>query len=208
MAYDVDHRPGAWVRARTTRRERIFWACLAVGFAATGVYFALALDHRISLPVAFGFLAAVATLRPYGHRYLDRSARLLRGTQAEESVGETLDELRREGWVLMHDVEQEYEGNIDHIAWSAEHGVFLIETKARGYEDDQLTKAKRQAAKLKRELGVYIPPVICLYERRGKPFRHKGVDIVPVQHLLGWLRKQHYRSVPFERLALYADRVN
>ena len=206
MAYDVDRQPGAWVRRQATRRERIFWTSLAAGFAATGVFLFFALGHRASIAASFAFLAAMFAVRPYAERYLDNSARWLHGAVAEESVGATLNELRRERWILMHDVEQAFEGNIDHIA-SGPNGVFLIETKLRRYDEDQLTKAKRQAAKLYNELGVFVHPVICLYHRRGKPFRTKGVAIVPSQHLLGWLRAQHEKPVDFERLARFADQT-
>lgn len=207
MAYDVDRRPGTWVRAQAARRERLFWFSLAAGFLGLGIYVALVLGHRIGIVGALVVLGVAALARHYGERFLDRTARWFRGADAEESVGARLNELRREGWILMHDVEQEYEGNIDHIA-SGPKGVFLIETKARRYEETQLTKAKRQAAKLHDELGVWVTPVICLYERRCKPFRAKGVSIVPLQHLLGWLREQDETPVAFERLARYADRVS
>jgi hypothetical protein len=52
----------------------------------------------------------------------------------------------------MHDIEQDREGNVDHLV-SGPSGVYLIETKHRRYADDQLRKAKRQAAKLHDELG-------------------------------------------------------
>jgi hypothetical protein len=165
-------------------------------------------NHAVGIFGSLAFLAVFVLIRPHANEYLDETKRRwARGAHAEESVAATLDELRRDGWILMHDVEQAFEGNIDHIAWGPEQGVFLIETKARRYEDDQLTKAKRQAAKLRNEVGVFVTPVICLYERRGKTFRTKGVDVVPSEHLLAWLRKQRNKTVPFERLARYADKL-
>lgn len=209
MAYDVDHRPGAWVRAQASRRAWIFWILFAAGAVITAFILALAFGHRIGAGGTLAMILALLAVRPYAERYIDDGGRWFRGAQAEESVGDTLNELRREGWVLMHDVEQDFEGNIDHIAWGPENGVFLIETKARRYEEHQLTKAKRQAAKLHDELGVWVTPVICLYDRRGKAFTPKGgVAVVPRQHLLEWLRRQRNKTVPFERLAHYADRVS
>ena len=207
MAYDVDRRPGAWVRAQAKRRERQLWLGLAVGLVVAGGFVALALGHAVGIVGAAAFLAVFLAIRPFANDFVDSLANWWRGAHAEASVGETLNELRREGWIVMHDVEQEFEGNIDHIA-SGPNGVFLIETKDRRYEDDQLTKVKRQAAKLNKELGVWVAPVICLHRRRGAHFQTKGVAIVPQQHLLDWLREQRGKPVQFERLARYADRVD
>ncbi len=208
MAYDVDHRPGAWVRAQAADRERLIWGCLAAGLLGLCLYIALVVSHRIGIVGAMVVLVLAGVARRYGYRFMNDTERWLRGAYAEESVGATLDALRREGWILMHDVEQAFEGNIDHIA-SGPNGVFMIETKARRYGDDDPRKAKRQAAKLHDELDVWVTPVICLHQRRGKPFRNKdGVAIVPVQHLLSWLRSQREKPVDFERLARFAERIN
>jgi hypothetical protein len=82
----------------------------------------------------------------------------------------------------------------------------VIETKFRRYEERQLVKAKRQAAKLYESLGVFITPVIALHTRRNpRWFRAKGVWIVPRQSLLEFLREQRNAVVDFERLARFAD---
>ena len=207
MAYDVDRRPGAWVRAQATRRERIFWIFLAMGGIGLAVYLVLVVGHRVGVGAALFVLALGAVARRRGNRFIDENARWFNGAHAEESVGAMLNELRREGWILMHDVEQNYEGNIDHIA-SGPGGVFLIETKLRGYRERDLVKARRQAAKLHDEIAHWVTPVICLYQRGGEPFTADRVAIVPSQHLLGWLRKQTGKPLPFERLARYADRID
>ena len=127
------------------------------------------------------------------------------GERAELSIGELLNELRSERFTVMHDIEQEFEGNIDHLV-SGPTGVFMIESKARRYPDEAPKKAKRQAKKLCYELGAeWVVPVICIHERDRKPFKHERVWIVPEQHLLGWIRSQHEKRVPFERLARWAD---
>jgi Nuclease-related domain len=208
MAYDVDRRPGTWVREQAERKRRQIWLILAVGFVGVVGYWALAIERSLDIVGALAVFIAAWVAQRYGLGLVEDAGRWFRGAHAEESVGATLDELRREGWILMHDVEQQYEGNIDHVAWSPKSGVFLIETKERRYEEFQLTKAKRQAAKLGRELGVFVPPVICLHHRRGKPFRTRGVSVVPRQHLLEWLRKQNGKPVPFERLARFADSID
>lgn len=206
MAYDVERRPGTWVAAQARRRERVIWICVALSFALAGLMLALAIGHRLSIAAFTLFLALVIATKPYTDRYADEYIRWLRGAQAEESVGETLNALRHEGWIILHDVEQDREGNVDHIACGP-NGVFMIETKARRYEDWQLVKAKRQAAKLHDELGVWVTPVICLHTRSGQEFRTHGVWVVPRLKLLDWLRSQRNQPVPFDRLARFADHV-
>lgn len=166
----------------------------------------LALGHRLTTGAAALFLGAALAAKPYADRYTDEAVRWLRGARAEQAVGETLNELRRESWILLHDVEQPGEGNIDHIACGPT-GVFLVETKERRYQDAHLVKVKRQAAKLHDELGVWVTPVICLHQREADPFRSRGVWIIPSPRLLDWLRAQQNKPVEFERLARFADQV-
>jgi len=206
VAYEVETRPGGWVAAQAARRARLIWFGIGLFFLVDGVVLALAVGHRLSIVGAALFLSVVFAAKPYADRYVDKQLRWRSGAQAEEAVGETLNELRREGWVLMHDIERIGEGNIDHIA-SGPDGVFLVETKARRYEEAHLVKAKRQAARLHDELGVWVTPVICLHTRKAKPFRTQGVWVVPHERLLDWLREQHNQPVAFERLARFADRV-
>ena len=206
VAYEVGTRPGGWVATQAARRARLIWLGLGIFFLVDGVVLALAVGHRLSIVGSALFLGAVFAAKPYADRYVDKQLRWRSGAQAEGAVGETLNELRREGWVLMHDIARVGEGNIDHIA-SGPGGVFLVETKARRYEEAHLVKAKRQAARLHDELGVWVTPVICLHTRKAKPFRTQGVWVVPHERLLDWLREQHNQPVPFERLARFADRV-
>jgi nuclease-like protein len=207
MAYDVDRRPGGWVAEQTQRRELRISVGFAVFVVVAGIMLALALGHRLSIFASTVFLVVVLVLRPYVADYLDEHVRLSGGTDAEESVGQTLNALRHEaGWTVMHDIEQAGEGNIDHLV-SGPTGVFLIETKARRYKDVQLVKAKRQAAKVHDELGVWVTPVICLHERGGEAFMHRKVWIVPHRVLLPWLHAQRNHPAEFERLARFADQL-
>lgn len=206
MAYEVDRRPGAWVREQTARRERRIWIGIAVGFLVTGGFLALAIGRHVSIAASAAFLAAVLLVRPYVDGYVDRHARLRSGTRAEVAVGETLEQLRRDGWTVMHDIERPSQANLDHIV-SGPNGVFLIETKARRYEDRHLARVKGQAAWLHDQLSVWVTPVICIHAQRGRPFRAKGVWIVPLSELLEWLQAQRNTPVEFERLARFADSV-
>lgn len=206
MAYDLDKSPAEWVYRQSNRRERRIWIGGAIFLLVAGLFLVLAIGHRVGVTASALFLAAVFAAKPYADRYADKHVRLLRGARAERDVGETLNVLREEGWVVMHDVEQAGEGNIDHIV-SGPTGVYLVETKASRYLDGQLTKAKRQAAKLHDELGVFVSPVICLHTRRGKPFKTHGMWVVPRPEIIDWLRSQHNRPVDPARLAGFTDRL-
>ena len=163
----------------------------------------LALSPARTLVAGVAVLLAVGLLKVIGERKLDLAVRWRRGWVAERSVGEELNRLRWDGFIVMHDVPQRGEGNIDHIV-SGPTGAYLIETKARGYQADHLVRARRQAAKLQAELGTWVTPVMCLNERESKAFHHERVWIVPRQHI-DWIRNQTNRPVLFERLARYAD---
>ncbi len=164
---------------------------------------ALAVGHRLTVAAATLFLALVIVLKPLAEIYMDEDIRLTRGARAEESVGLTLNELTRDGWTVFHDIEQAGEGNVDHLVFGP-NGVYMIETKARRYENRQLIKARRQAAKLHDALGVWVTPVICLHERKGKAFRADRVWIVPHGELLAWLHAQRNTPVPVERFERFS----
>jgi hypothetical protein len=207
VGYDVFRQPAEYASAEASRRARTVFIAFGGYVVLVLGWTALALTGHVSpwstLFIPLGALA----VKPTADAYVDRQLNWQRGAVAERAVGEVLNQLRYEGWIVMHDVEQAHEGNIDHLL-SGPGGVFMIETKLRRYEDAHLTKAKRQAAKLYSELGVWVTPVIALCERKKpSPFRTKGVWVVPRQSLLQWVREQHNPAVEFERLARFADRL-
>jgi hypothetical protein len=205
MAYDVFQRPGAWVSGRVARRRAWLLSFLFVYAVLTLAVMWLAITRRLSVLASLAVMAVALALRPLADRLIDRHFRLKRGADAEAEVGALLNQLRREGWIVMHDLVQAREGNIDHLV-SGPGGVFLIETKFRRYEERQLVKAKRQAAKLYEPLGVSITPIIALHTRRNpRWFKTKGVWIVPRQSLLDFLRGQRNAVADFERLARFAE---
>ena len=207
VGYDVFRRPAEYVTAEANRRARTIVTAFAVYFFIVLGWTALWLADRASgtsmLLLPLGALA----VKPIAEAYIDRQLNWRRGAVAEQTIGELLNQLRYEGWIVMHDIEQEYEGNVDHLL-SGPGGVFMVETKWRRYQDKHLTKAKRQAVKLHDELGVWVTPVIALCERqKPTPFKTKGVWVVPRQSLLEWLREQRNTTLEFERLARFADRL-
>jgi hypothetical protein len=162
---------------------------------AAGVVVAAAID-RAALALCLPALAVEYGLYRWFVRADDVARRWMLGAAAEDQVGRALNELRNEGFHVVHDVEQGAEGNVDHLV-SGPTGVYLIETKLRRYDSAHLVKAKRQAAKLHDELGVWVTPVICLAKREDlEPFKTQGVWIVPGGRLVAWIRAQRNRPGP------------
>lgn len=199
MAYDVNRKPGAYAFAQADFHARqalvLFYAAMVLGLLVLVAGFELRND----------VLAVVALLAMYSAgRLHDRRTELWRrwttGANAETEVGTTLNELRRRGFVVLHDLEREGEGNVDHLV-SGPTGVYLIETKARRYERKHLAKARRQAARLNESLGVWVTPVISLPARKRAPWRDAGVWIVPRGHLVEWIESQRNKPLDSERLA-------
>jgi hypothetical protein len=195
MAYDVRTRPGGFALAQARRRFRLAWLGTGVFLACAALVFALSVTARgLALVASALFLVGTIALRPAAERYLDAQLHWAQGGAAD-------------GWYLLHDIEALGGGNVDHIA-AGSGGVFLIETKLRSYRNEQLGKVKRQAKLLHDELGgCWVTPVICLHRRKGNPFEHKDVWVVPHAHLLDWLHAQHNKIVPFETLARFAERL-
>jgi hypothetical protein len=204
MAYDVETKPAAWVARQATRRSRRVWLVASGCFAIAAVLILLGITGRATIGVTAGLIVVVLALGRVGDHVADDAVHWIRGARAERSVGEELEALRRDGFVVLHDVEALGRGNIDHIV-SGPTGVYVVETKHGGYRHGHLAKARWQAAKLHDELGVWVTPVICIHTRRSRPFRHDRVWIVPQPSLLDWIRGQRNASVAFERLARFAD---
>jgi hypothetical protein len=206
VAYDVDNRPGEWVtvKARAYSRQLLVIA----GSAAVLMWIAVFIGFGLrSTGATLAIVVALLVLNRMFNRRESVARRWAVGARAERAVGEALNELRERGFVVIHDVERQFEGNIDHLV-SGPTGVYMIETKSRAYLRDHLRKAKRQAGKLHDSLGVWVTPVICLSERpQMTPFRDSGVWIVPRQELLTWITSQRNRVLDFERLARFAEGV-
>ena len=202
MAYEIS-RPAGDYASRRARRESVrsglLMLVMLLGIAAA--LLALRLHHpaAFALPlVAFALLAGLL-----GDRRSKRAGPWSLGAQSEIAVGDVLDDLRCDGFVVMHDFEQSGEGNVDHLV-SGPTGVFMIETKRSGYGERDLKKARRQAAKLHGELGTWITPVICLDRRDQKPFRHDRVWIVGRSYLCEWIGAQRNHAANVERVARFA----
>ena len=203
MAYDITKSPGEWVTRQARRRERRVWLVIASALAVLLLVAWVSISKRNSV-AALILLGLMYALYRLAGREGVAAISWIRGARSERAVGETLAGLGG-AYVVMHDIEQPGEGNIDHLVCGPT-GVYLVETKHRRYREDDLRKAKRQAAKLHDELRVWVTPVICIDLRRGsKPYRHHGVWVVSREWVVEWIRAQTNSVVEFARLAAFAD---
>lgn len=207
MAYDLDRRPGAWVSGQAARRSALVWAFVAALIAVALFSIGLILSGRATILTSVLVIALAVLLKLKGDCAIDAAIPWHWGAKAEVEVGAALNELRHEGYVVMHDIEQCGEGNIDHLV-SGANGVYLVETKSHRFKDGAPRKVERQAAKLHDELGVWVTPVICISERRKPAFEADGVCVVPCGQLLDWIRNQRNKSVEFDRLVRWADTLS
>jgi nuclease-like protein len=190
MLQETSRQPGQWVRAQARVHERRVWMLLALVFAFGALVVRVYADERRTWLALIG-VAFFCFLRHITRGLIDVARHWDRGASSEEAVGDALDALVADGFTVNHDLRQEFEGNVDHLV-TGRTGVFMIETKHRGYKQADLSKAKRQAKKLNDELGEWVTPVICLDRRRARaPYRDHGVWIVSRERLAGWIREQH-----------------
>jgi hypothetical protein len=207
MSADLHRTAGAWVTEQSHRATIRVWILLAV-FASSLLGGATAaqlgwLSSREGALAGVG-LAALALLAFYAaEQRSEQASAWLLGSRAERDVGAELDVLRDEGALVYHDVELE-RGNLDHLV-VLPRGVYLIETKARRYEERHLKQVKRQAHRLHRQAGCWVTPVICLSTRSDRPYRREGVWIVGRLHVAAWLLDRRGRPVDVRRVGKALD---
>jgi hypothetical protein len=171
-------------------------------FVAVLGIFAAWIVHDLVLEVLiFGILVCLAVA---ANDRIELAVPWLKGANAESAVGSELNELRHDGYIVMHDVMFGGEGNLDHIV-SGPNGVFLVETKFKRYELHQLTKVKRQAARVHDELDHFVTPVICAGVRTTAPYKHAKVWVAGRGQLADLIRGIQGRPVDPERLFRFAD---
>ena len=203
MSYHVDSTPGTYARPRHSVPVRS--VLLVAAFAAVG---ALPLVLARAFEVSFAVSAPIVVLLAVVYWAAESDSRLmergLKGRNGEAVVGDALEGLRWERYIVLHDVPFAGEGNIDHLV-SGPNGVFLVETKFGSYQPVHLKKAKRQAVKLGEELRVPVTPVLCVGAGENGSYRHSGVQVVAFDALLAWIREQANPPVEFERLARFSS---
>jgi hypothetical protein len=177
---------------------------LVAAFAGVGLLpFVLARAFDVSYAVSAPIVVLLAVIYWAAESDSVLMERGLKGRNGEAVVGDALEGLRWEQYIVLHDIPFAGEGNIDHLV-SGPNGVYLVETKFGSYLPVHLKKAKRQAAKLSDELGVPVTPVLCVASSEGDPYRHLGVHVVGFDLLLTWIREQSNPPVEFERLARFS----
>jgi len=128
------------------------------------------------------------------------------GAEAEKRTAKALRRLTRRGWVVMHDLPDDY-GNRDHVAIAPSGKIFLLDTKAPGgritiehgvlrvrwledpddgYDKDLTPRMKGAAFGLANDLAAALPhrpwvtPVVVIWGRwDGEPHVHDDVAWVP-----------------------------
>ena len=167
-------------------------------------------------------------------RLIDEAGAWAAGAEGERRVATALDELPA-AWTVVHDRllrPGRSEANLDHIVIGP-GGVFLVDAKNRAgtvveYEGGlfqhrtrngvresvslaaELAKVHGMAAAMAAESGVRVQPVLCLAGVQekgfGEPRMVRGVWVVPVSAVAGWLRSRPVNLSPDE-VARTATRV-
>ena len=203
VSYHVDSTPGAY-SAPAQRSVGARSVLLVAAFAGVGLLpLVLARAFDVSFAVSAPIVVLLAVIYWAAESDSVLMERGLKGRNGEAVVGEALEGLRWERYIVLHDVPFPGQGNIDHLV-SGPNGVYLVETKFGSYLPVHLKKAKRQAARLGEELGVPVTPVLCVASSEDGPYRHVGVQVVGFDALLAWIREQSNPPVEFERLARFS----
>lgn len=138
----------------------------------------------------------------------------VQGAEGEEVVGKALEELRAEGWCVIHDVSFG-RGNIDHIVVGP-GGIFTIETKSRGgkvWPDRLEPKMLGQAYAEKKTLEAITHmevQALLVFSRAyivGKGIaKRRGVTILSIRSL-GWFFSRQPAMISPERAEVIYRRL-
>lgn len=201
-----------WAMAR---RRRLIAMVMLLGVGSFMIAASIFLvENKI---LAGGTLLIMLLLLRFGLDFLDALSRKMekearraeRGAVAEERVGQVLEELGEDVFVL-HDIESPY-GNIDHLAITREGKIFVIETKShRGkvsasenklllnghpMEKDPISQVLRNLFWLKSKLreAMELEPRInglVVFSRAfvPEPLTVRGVQVVNIRDLERVLR--------------------
>jgi hypothetical protein len=122
---------------------------------------------------------------------------LLSGAAQEETVGNILDPLRDEGWIVVHNWDRR-QGNIDHIV-IGETGAFAIETKASRYRTSAGLQAIGAARAVRELTGVsWVTAVACTRGQNEAVQRGQAWVVGPAS-LVEWIRSARlHRGRPID----------
>ncbi|HUB36226.1 MAG TPA: nuclease-related domain-containing protein [Solirubrobacteraceae bacterium] len=197
--YAISHEPTERVAGQHARtivrrlrlRTLVALGVLAVATALLGRAFGLR-DPRFLL-AEIGLLAAIFVVLRFVLPLVERHDR---GAAGEEQVGGLLDDLREQGWSVIHDASLG-NGNVDHILIGPA-GVFTVETKSHPgpvrvahVHGATIAQAQAQRRAIERVTGWEVEPLL-VFSRAwvDRPLaRRKGVRVLPARMLAGYLER-------------------
>jgi Nuclease-related domain len=193
---------------RLRLRTIVALGVLAVATALLGRLFGVR-DPRF-LFAEIGLLVAMFLVLRF---VLPRVERHDRGATGEEQVGGLLDELREEGWSVIHDASLG-NGNVDHILIGPA-GIFTVETKSHPgpvrvahVHGGTIAQAQAQRRAIERVTRCEVESLL-VFSRAwvDRPLaRRKGVRVLPARMLAGYLERLQERLSGAE-IARASERV-
>lgn len=187
------HLAGSYGRARWRLALAQTIALFVIYVAVTATFVVAAVQRWATLD-ARGRVGvyALAGFAWFLYREMDRrgedSINWLKGTHAEEDVGEQLDRLRTHGWEVVHDLRKDFGGNVDHIVRGA-GGVYAIETKNGRFRHRDVPQAVGNAVWVKQKFGArWVSAVLCVTVEPPSPPRQVGYTwVLGPDDLAPWL---------------------
>jgi hypothetical protein len=112
------------------------------------------------------------------------------GSEMEREVARHLDELRAEGWSVVHDLPRDRGGNIDHFL-TGPYGAFAIETKRGRDRAGSRGQAVSNAVWAKEKFGErWVTAILCVgTDPPPLPAKQGYVWVVGVTDLVPLLRR-------------------
>ena len=143
------------------------WAAMAANYIIiVGIFIVANRDHwtrsRPGLVAVYASAGLAFFLAREMMRRGDDALDFLAGSEAEVRVAEALDQLRRHGWDVVHDIKKDYGGNLDHLVL-APSAAFAIETKSGRGTGRARSQALASAAWAKEKYGrPWVNAVLCV----------------------------------------------
>jgi hypothetical protein len=156
-------------------------ALVALAFAAVEGW-----SDDVRGQTAIAALAALETcLLVEVHRRGDAALRWLKGSVSEEVVGELIDQLREQGWLVVHNVPKDFGGDVDHVLCGP-NAVFVVETKSTPFAWKHAGQAQGNARfieyRLRGVLSEAVTPIVCVAAKQ-KPVRRGSVWVMSREHI-------------------------
>lgn len=167
-------------------------------------------NHVLFEVAEIGLLCVCFTVTRYVLPVVERYDR---GAQGEEYVGAILEELRADGWLVIHDAELE-RSNVDHIVLGPA-GLFTIETKSnpgpisvQRLHGRLIRQVQLQKERVEKLVDAPVEPLLVYsrarVDRPGR--RRKGIRVLEAAMVPGFL-EEHPRELSDERLAELSERL-